>query len=93
MKKTLLAASTADPYEAYDQLISRRLRPGESPDVYLADLRRLATLFGSINEKALACTFILGLPEEVRQLLRAGSHMADLLNQMLTQGLSRSPPM
>ena len=46
----------------------------------------LATLLGGMNYKALACAFKSGLPEEVRQLLRAGSPRPDLdLNQMLTR--------
>ena len=86
VKKALLAAFAADPYVAYDQFVSRKLRPGESPDVYMAELRRLATLFGGMNDKALACAFVSGLPEEIRQLLRAGSRMEALdLDQILTR--------
>lgn len=86
VKKALLAAFAADPYVAYDQFVNRRLREGESPDVYLAELRRLATLFGGMTDKGLACAFVSGLPEEIRQLLRAGSRMEDLdLNQILTR--------
>ncbi|KAK8378636.1 hypothetical protein O3P69_009379 [Scylla paramamosain] len=55
-----------------------KLRSGESPDVYLSELRRLASLFAGISDKALACAFVTGLPEDVRQLLRAGSHMEAL---------------
>ncbi|KRY93010.1 hypothetical protein T4D_12099 [Trichinella pseudospiralis] len=85
-KEALLAAFPADPFVAYDQFVSRKLGPDESPDVFLAELRRLATLFGGISEKALACAFVAGLPENVRQLLRAGSRMEDLgLNQILTR--------
>lgn len=86
VKTALLAAFAADPYVAYDQFINRRLRAGESPDVYLADLRRLASLFGGLTDKALACAFVAGLPEEIRQLLRAGSRMEALdLDQILTR--------
>ena len=54
--------------------------------MYLAELWRLATLFSGMNDKALACAFIFGLPEEVCQLLRAGSCMEDLdLDQILTR--------
>lgn len=86
VKKALLGAFAADPYVAYNQFVNRRLRTGESPDVYLADLRRLATLFGGMADKALACAFVAGLPEEVRHLLRAGSRMEALdLDQILTR--------
>ncbi|KRZ96901.1 hypothetical protein T08_14245 [Trichinella sp. T8] len=86
MKEALLAAFAADPFVAYDQFVSRKLGPDESPDVFLAELRRLATLFGGVSEKALACAFVAGLPENVRQLLRAGSRMEDFgLSQILTR--------
>ncbi|KRZ26608.1 hypothetical protein T4B_10054 [Trichinella pseudospiralis] len=64
-KEALLAAFPADPFVAYDQFVSRKLGPDESPDVFLAELRRLATLFGGISEKALACAFVAGLPENI----------------------------
>ena len=84
--KALKTAFAVDPYEAYEQFIARKLRAGESPDVYLAELRRLSSLFGGLTDKALACAFVAGLPENVRQLLRAGSRMEDLtLDQVLAR--------
>ena len=66
--------------------MSRKLHSGESPDVYLAELWRLASLFGGLNDKALACAFVEGLPEDIRQPLRAGSRMEALdLNQILSR--------
>ena len=86
VKEALLAAFAVDPYVAYEQFVSRMLRSGESPDAYLAELRRLASLFGGLSDKALACAFVAGLPEDVRQLLRAGSRMEALdLNQILSR--------
>ncbi|KRX79665.1 hypothetical protein T06_11433 [Trichinella sp. T6] len=86
MKEALLAAFAADPFVAYDQFVSRRLGPDESPDVFLAELRMLAKLFDGVSEKALACAFFAGLPENVRQLLRAGSRREDFgLSQILTR--------
>ncbi|KRY84774.1 hypothetical protein T4D_6902 [Trichinella pseudospiralis] len=86
VKEALLAAFAADPFVAYDQFVSRKPGPDESPDVFLAELRSLAALFGGISEKALACAFVAGLPENVRQLLRAGSRIEDLkLSQILTR--------
>ncbi|KRY45322.1 hypothetical protein T03_10195 [Trichinella britovi] len=85
-KEALLAAFAADRFVDYDQFVSRKLGPDESPDVFLAELRRLATLFGRVSEKALACAFVAGLPENVCQLLMAGSRMEDLgLSQILTR--------
>ncbi|KRY48689.1 hypothetical protein T03_15204 [Trichinella britovi] len=63
VKESLLAAFAADPFVAYDQFVSRKLGPHESHDVFLAELRRLATLFGGVSEEALACAFVAGLPE------------------------------
>ncbi|KRZ50123.1 hypothetical protein T02_1604 [Trichinella nativa] len=63
VKEALLAAFAADTFVAYDQFVSRKLIPDESPDVFLAELRRLATLFGGVSEKPLACAFVAGLPE------------------------------
>lgn len=78
VRSALFAAFALDQYAAYESFSVRRLRAGESTDVYLADLRRLATLFGGIPERALACAFIAGLPDSVRQTIRAGSRAESL---------------
>ncbi|KAK8394243.1 hypothetical protein O3P69_006434 [Scylla paramamosain] len=72
VKEALLAVSAVDSYVAYEQFVKRKLRSGEFPDVYLAEFRRLAYLFGGISD--------------VCQLLRAGSPMESLdLNQVLAR--------
>ena len=78
IKAALYAAFALDQFAAYDAFASRRLQPGEPADVYLADLRRLAELFGGVPERALACSFVAGLPEAVRQVIRAGSRAESL---------------
>ena len=86
VKKALLAAFAVDPYVAYEQFVTRKLCSAEPPDVYLAELRQLTSLFGGISDKALACAFVAGLPGGVRQLLRAGSRMESLdLDQILAR--------
>ena len=71
-KAALLTAFSNDSFCAYDELINRRLRHHESVDVYLADLKRLAELVdSSVSDKFLKCTFVCGLPEEIRSQLRA----------------------
>lgn len=86
VKAALLAAFAIDPYVAYEQFIGRKLHFEESPDVYLAELRGLASLFSGMIDKGLACAVVAGLPESVRQLLRAGSRMVALdLDQILSQ--------
>lgn len=73
VRDALYDAFAMDPLAAYDAYASRRLQPGESVDVYLADLRRLATLYGGVPDRALACAFIAGLPDNVRSTIRAGT--------------------
>ena len=65
-------------YMAYKQFINRKLLSGENPDVYLGELRCLASFFGRMNDKALACAFVTGLPEGVHHLLRARSRLKTL---------------
>ena len=53
-------------------------------DVYLADLRRLSSLYGGVSVTALLCAFVVGLPDTVRQLLRAGTRLKAMkLDQVL----------
>lgn len=64
--------------------MARRLRSGEVVDVYLADLRRMSSLFGGVSDTALLCAFVAGLPDTVRQLLRAGTRLEAIrLDQVL----------
>ncbi|KHJ42490.1 zinc knuckle, partial [Trichuris suis] len=53
VKRALLAAFAVDSFVAYEQFVARRLGGDESPDVFLADLRRLVSLFGGVSDKAL----------------------------------------
>ncbi len=47
-------------------------------DVFLAELRKLATQFGGMTERGLACSFIAGLPEHAENLLQATTRVDDL---------------
>lgn len=86
VRDALYAAFALDQYAAYEMFAARRLMPGESADVFLADLRRLAALFGGVPERALACAFVAGLPDTVRQTIRAGSKAEGLdLSTVLTR--------
>ena len=52
----------------------------------MAELRRLAVPFGGLSDKMLACAFVAGLRDTVKQLLRAGSPMDELpLAHILTR--------
>ena len=89
IKQALIAAFERDSFVAYDTFIARRLGPSETVDVYLADLRRLASLFGGVSERALACAFVSGLPDSAKQILRAGSRMETMsLSQLLARARS-----
>ena len=77
-QKALRTAFAVDSFTAYDQFVTRRLQPGETVDVFLAELRRLAVPFGGLSDNMLACAFVAGLPDTDKQLLRAGSRMDEL---------------
>ena len=78
VKAALRRAFAADKYTAYEKFSARRLHTGESVDVYLADLQQLCTLFGGMSEEGLGCAFVAGLPDSVKQMLRAGARMESL---------------
>ena len=78
IKDALVSAYASDKFCAYEQFIARKLGDGEAVDVYLADLRRLADLFGGMTDTGLACAFVAGLPESARHILRAGSRMESM---------------
>ncbi|KHJ39843.1 hypothetical protein D918_10121 [Trichuris suis] len=73
VKEALLAAFSMEPLEAYDNFSSRKLRNGETPDVFLSELRKLASLFGGISEKGMMCAFISGLPDNYWRKLEVSS--------------------
>ena len=84
--KALRTAFAFDSFTAYEQFVGRRLQHGETVDVFLAELRRLTVPFGGLSDKMLACAFVAGLPDTVKQLLRAGSRMEELpIDQILTR--------
>lgn len=89
IKSALTSAFAVDKFIAYERFISRRLHADESVDVYLADLRRLAVLFGGIPDDGLSCAFVAGLPESVRHVLRASTRLEDLdMNQLVARARS-----
>ena len=82
----LRTAFAVDSFTAYEQFVGRRLQPGETVDVFLAELRTLAVPFGGLSDNMLSCAFVAGLPDTVKQLLRAGSRMDKLpLAHILTR--------
>ena len=86
VRTALYEAFALDQHAAYGAFTARQLRAAESADVFLADLRRLAALFGGVPERTLICAFIAGLPDSVRQVIRAGSRAERLsLQDVLTR--------
>ena len=65
IREALLKAFAFDAFVAYEQFVTRKLKHGEAVDVYLAELRRLSILIGGLPDRAIACAFVAGLPEEV----------------------------
>ena len=78
VKDALFTAFAMDDYAAHTAFVTRRLLPGESVDVYLASLRRYATLFGSVTDRQLAAAFVNGLPADVSGAVRASARAEKL---------------
>ncbi|MPC54636.1 hypothetical protein E2C01_048560 [Portunus trituberculatus] len=72
IKAALISAFAVDKFVTYDQFVTCRLRYGESVDVYLADLRRLAAFFGGILDAGLGCAFVA--EEEIGAGATVASH-------------------
>ena len=71
VKCALYMAFGTDPFIAWKQLAGQRIEPGETVDVYLADLRRLAVPFGGATDCILERAFMVRLPDNISLLLRA----------------------
>ncbi|KAF0288401.1 hypothetical protein FJT64_013183 [Amphibalanus amphitrite] len=78
VKSALKRAFALDKFSAYERFAERRLRPGESVDIFLAELEQLASLFGGMTEEGISCAFVTGLPDSVRQVLKAGARVDSL---------------
>lgn len=75
IENALLAAFAQDLFSAYDSFQQRTWMPGESVDVYLADLRRLSRVAGVESDALIRCAFICGLPTDVSAQLRASAQI------------------
>ena len=76
LKRRLRAAFGLSPSLAFNRFKSRTLMQGESPDAFLAELRRLArTVADGGDEETVdqfvLCQFVDGLPEPTRSQVRA----------------------
>ena len=79
IKQTVIIAYRTDKFNAFDQFVTRRLRPGETVE-FLADFHWLTRLVGELlPDRWMTCTFVSGLPQHIRQFLRASTRM-DAIN-------------
>ena len=84
-----------DPYTPYKCFTTQTLIAGETVDVLLVALKKLAVLFGGLAEQIFVHAFVAGLPAQVKQLLRASTSIkAMLIEQLLecTQVIVRNEP-
>ncbi|XP_043204501.1 uncharacterized protein LOC122371835 [Amphibalanus amphitrite] len=86
IKKGLISAFAEDKFDAYDRFEKMKLRRGEPVDVFVAELRRLSSLFGGMSDSGLACAFVAKLPETTRRVLRAGSRVESMtLSELISR--------
>lgn len=62
-----------DEFVVFEQFIVCWMQPDEFMNVYLAELQKLAVLFGAVSDCTIRCAFVAELPTQVRQLFRASS--------------------
>lgn len=79
LKKALTNAFAPNPFKAYSEFVSRKLKEGESVDIYLADLTRLACLVSDrVDDDWLKCAFIEGLPLDLKTQLLSMSKLWEM---------------
>jgi hypothetical protein len=79
VKRALTSAFSMNQLKAYETFMNRRLAMAESVDVYLADLKRIASLVsGTVDEDWIKCSFVCGLPDEVKSQLQAACSLATM---------------
>ena len=78
IKSALYTAFALDSVSAWKEFMARKLRPEETVDVYLDELRRVSVLFGGMSENGLTCAFIAGMLKSIEELLRASSQVDNM---------------
>ena len=74
IEAALRTAFVADKFSAYHEFRNRKWNSGETVDVFLAKIKRLASLAnigGEENEEIVKLAFVMGLSSEVAVQLRA----------------------
>ena len=77
VSEALTTAFGVDENVAFCTLVSRRWRDGEAVDVYVAELRRLASL-SNTPERVVRLVFLNGLPEKVGLQLKTTPNIRDM---------------
>lgn len=79
VKRSLTSAFSMGPFKAYEVFVARHLSVGESVDVYLADLSRVASLVSTkVDEDWIKCAFVCGLPEDIKSQMLASCSLAPM---------------
>ena len=79
LKAVLTDAFSLNAYSAYEAFVSRRYIVGETVDVYLSELRRLARLVcATVDDSWIKCAFVAGLPDGLKRQLKAASSMENI---------------
>ena len=74
IEAALRTAFATDKFSAYDKFRNRKWKSGETVDVFLAEIKRLASLAnigGEENEEIVKLAFVMGLPSKVAAQLKA----------------------
>ena len=69
----LFKAFAMDPCTAYGRFTTWTLIAGETVNVFFAALKKLAILFRGFSEPTFIYAFVAGLPDRVKQVLRAST--------------------
>lgn len=78
VERAMLDAFSLNEYNAYDQFRQRIWEAGESVDVFLTELRRLARLAGVESEELMKKSFVVGLPSDISCQLRSNAQIHNM---------------
>lgn len=85
IKKALRRAFGMDPFEAFEKLRGLRWSEGERVEVYLARIKRLATLCEIDSNEFVLHTFVTGLPKATATQLRTQVLLCKASETMLVE--------
>lgn len=85
LKKALRRAFGMDPFEAFEKLRALRWTEGERVEVYLARIKRLATLCEIDSDEFVLHTFVTGLPKATATQLRTQVLLCKVSESLLVE--------